>query len=58
MKISAFCRGLLIGAAVGIAIDMMGCATQTRRKTTVGKAMQRMGNAMDSALDDISDRLH
>ena len=58
MKLSAFCRGLLIGAAAGIAIDMMGCAAQDRRKTTVGKAMQRMGNAMDSALDDISDRLH
>lgn len=58
MKISAFCRGLLIGAAAGIAIDMMGCATQNRRKTTVGKAMQRMGNAMDTALDDISDHLH
>lgn len=58
MKISAFCRGLLIGAAAGITIDMMGYATQSRRKTTVGKAMQRMGNAMDSALDDISDRLH
>ena len=58
MKMSAFCRGLLIGVAAGIAIDMMGCATQKQRKTTVGKAMQRMGNAMDSALDDISDRLH
>lgn len=58
MKISAFCRGLLIGAAAGIAIDMMGFATQNRRKTTVGKAMQRMGNAMDTALDDISDHLH
>ena len=58
MKISAFCRGLLIGAAAGVTIDMMGYATQRRRKTTVGKAMQRMGNAMDSALDDISDRMH
>ena len=58
MKIPAFCRGLLIGAAAGVAIDMMSCATQNRRKTTVGKAMQRMGNAMDSALDDISEHLH
>ena len=58
MKISAFCRGLLIGAAAGIAIDMMGCATQNRRKTSVGKAMQRLGNAMDTALDDITDHLN
>ena len=58
MKISAFCRGLIVGMAAGIAVDMMACSTQKSRKTTVGKTMQRMGNVVDSALDDISDRLH
>ena len=58
MSLSGFCRGLFIGMAAGVAVDMVAGTTQKRRKTTVGKAMQRMGNAMDSALDDISDRLH
>ena len=58
MKISAFCRGLFVGMVAGAAVDMLACSTQNRRKTTVGKAMQRMGNAMDTALDDITDHLH
>ena len=58
MNMPAFFRGLVVGMVAGAAIDMMTCSTQKRRKTTVGKAMQRMGNAMDTALDDISDHLH
>ena len=58
MKISAFCRGLFVGMVAGAAVDMLACSAQKHRKTAVGKAMQRVGNAMDSALDDISDCLH
>ena len=58
MNMPAFFRGLIVGMVAGAAVDMMASGTQKYRKTTVGKAMQRMGNAMDSALDDISDRLH
>ena len=58
MSIPAFFRGLVVGMVAGAAIDMMACSTQKHRKTAVGKAMQRMGNAMDSALDDITDCLH
>lgn len=58
MNIPVFFRGLVIGMVAGAAVDMMACSTQKRRKTAVGKAMQRVGNAMDTALDDISDCLH
>lgn len=58
MSISAFMRGICIGMVAGVALDMAASAYSPRRKTTVGKAMQRVGNAVDSALDDVSDRLH
>ena len=58
MNIPTLIRGLAVGVVAGAAIDMMACSTQKHRKTTVGKALQRMGNAMDTALDGISDRLH
>ena len=58
MNLSAFVRGMCVGMIAGAAVDMMASSSKNQRKTTVGKAMQRVGNSMDSALDDISDRLH
>ena len=58
MNMSAFFRGLIVGMVAGAAVDMMASGTQKYRKTAVGKAMQRMGNVMDTALDDITDRFH
>lgn len=56
MKATAFIRGMAIGMVAGVALDMVAPAIG-RRKTTVGRAMQKVGNAVDSAIDDVSDRL-
>ncbi|MBQ6974243.1 MAG: hypothetical protein IJQ17_05400 [Oscillospiraceae bacterium] len=56
MKATAFIRGMAIGMVAGVALDMVAPAIGGR-KTTVGKAMQKVGNAVDTAIDDVSDRL-
>lgn len=56
MKATAFIRGMAIGMVAGVALDMVA-PTFGRRKTTVGKAMQKVGNAVDTAIDDVSIRL-
>lgn len=47
---------MAIGMVAGVALDMVAPAI-SGRKTTVGKAMQKVGNAVDTAIDDVSDRL-
>ena len=54
MKLSSFAWGLGVGLVAGVVVDMVAPSYPKARKTTVGKAMQRMGNAMDSAMDDVS----
>lgn len=45
--------GLVAGAIVGAAI-----LTQPKaRKTAVGKTMQRVGNAVDSAVESVADMM-
>ena len=42
----------------GAAADMAAHPYPKARKTAVGKAMQRMGNALDSALVTVTSMLH
>ena len=53
MKLSSFAWGLGVGIITGVVVDMAAPSYPKARKTAVGKAMQRMGNAMDSAMDDV-----
>lgn len=58
MKTPDFFRGMCIGLALGTAVDMVLCGGKTKKcRTAAGKAMQRMGCAMDSAMQDISSML-
>jgi len=56
MKKSPWVCGLCIGMVAGAAALWMS-EPKKCRKTMVGKTMQRMGNAVDTALDDLNDRL-
>ena len=48
MNMTAFLRGVCVGMVAGAAADMAAHPYPKARKTAVGKAMQRMGNALDS----------
>lgn len=52
MNVNSFVRGMFIGMVAGVALDMVS-KEQRHRRTTVGKAMERMGSAVDSALEDV-----
>ncbi|MBQ0037299.1 MAG: hypothetical protein KBS74_01360 [Clostridiales bacterium] len=54
MNTTTFVRGVCIGMVAGAVVDMIVNPRPQARKTTVGKAMQRMGNAMDSAMDTVT----
>ena len=58
MKIPAFVGGMCVGMVAGAAADMAAHPYPKARKTAVGKAMQRMGNALDSALVTVTSMLH
>jgi len=54
MKLGSFTWGLGVGMLAGVVVDMVASPWPKTRKTTVGKAMQRMGNAVDSAVDGVN----
>ena len=56
MKLAAFVSGLCIGMVAGATVDRMSSDRKARR--TVSRTMERMGKAMDSALDDVKNCLH
>ena len=58
MNMTAFLRGVCVGMVAGAAADMAARPYPKARKTAVGKAMQRMGNALDSALVAVTSLLH
>lgn len=51
MKICAFAGGLALGMAAGIVADRMSRDRKARR--AVGRTMERMGRAVDSAFEDV-----
>ena len=58
MNMTAFLRGVCVGMVAGAAADMAAHPYPKARKTAVGQAMQRMGNALDSALVTVTSMLH
>lgn len=58
MNLTAFLRGVCVGMVVGAAVDMAARPYPKSRKTVVGKAMQRVGNTLDSALVTVTSMLH
>ena len=47
-KVSTFVTGVCVGMVAGALVEVMVIPRPKTRKTAVGKAMQRMGNAVDS----------
>ena len=58
MNLTAFLRGVCVGMVAGAAVDMAAHPCPKPRKTAVGKAMQRLGNAMDSAWVSVTSKMH
>ena len=58
MNMTAFLRGVCVGMVAGALVEVMVIPRPKTRKTAVGKAMQRMGNALDSALVTVTSMLH
>ena len=52
MEITAFLRGVGIGAVAGAAVGAIAASNRGSMRTSVGRAMQHAGAAMDSALYD------
>ena len=57
MNMTAFLRGVCVGMVAGAAADMAAHPYPKARKTAVGKAMQRMGNGMDQALESVAEKM-
>ena len=45
------------GMVAGAMIEIVVLPRPRPRKTAVGKAMQRMGNAMDQALESVAEKM-
>lgn len=58
MKIPAFVGGMCVGMVAGAMMDMAAHPGPKVRKTAVDKAMQRLGNAMDSAWVSVASKMH
>lgn len=58
MCMSSFLRGVAVGMLTGAVLEMIVCPHPKARKTAVGKAMQRMGNAVDSALETVTEKMN
>ena len=52
METTAFLRGAGIGAVAGAAVGAVIASNRGSMRTSVGRAMQHAGAAMDSALYD------
>lgn len=53
MKTAAFWSGAGAGAVAGAAIGILVVSRQNAMRTGLGRAMKKMGNAMDAAVYDI-----
>lgn len=52
MTMNAFIRGMVLGMAAGAAVDML-CTRTRRGQTSVGRAMHRFGDAVDTCVEDV-----
>ena len=57
MCMSRFLWGMAAGVVVGVTAELIVCPRPKCRKTAVGQAMQRMGNALDSAMETVAETL-
>ena len=57
-KVSTFITGVCVGMVAGALVEVMVIPRPKTRKTAVGKAMQRMGNAVDSALETVAEKMN
>ena len=58
MDLPTFAKGVCVGMVAGVVVDMVASPRPKIRKTTVGKAMQKMGNAVDQALSGVDRMMH
>lgn len=58
MDLPTFAKGMCVGMVAGVMLDMATTPRPKVRKTAVGKAMQRVGNAMDQTLSDVRRMMH
>ena len=54
---SPFLWGMAAGILVGGTAELIVCPRPKCRKTAVGQAMQRMGNALDTAMEAVAKKL-
>lgn len=54
---SPFLLGMAAGILVGVTAELIVCPRPKCRKTAVGQAMQRMGNALDTAMEAVAKKL-
>ena len=57
MCMNRFLWGMAAGVVVGVTAELIVCPRPNCRKTAVGQAMQRMGNALDSAMETVAETL-
>ena len=54
---SPFLWGMAAGILVGVTAELIVCPRPKCRKTAVGQAMKRMGNALDTAMEAVAKKL-
>ena len=54
---SPFLWGMAAGILVGVTAELIVCPRPKCRKTAVGQAMQRMDNALDTAMEAVAKKL-
>lgn len=57
VKPARFLWGLAAGMVAGAMLEIIILPRPRPRRTAVGKAMQRMGNAMDQALESVAEKM-
>ena len=56
-KTGTFLWGLAAGMVAGAMLEIIILPRPRPRRTAVGKAMQRMGNATDQALESVAEKM-
>ena len=57
MRMNPFLWGMATGVVVGVTAELTVCPRPKCRKTAVGQAMQRMGNALDTVMVTVAKKL-
>ena len=57
MRMNLFLWGMATGVVVGVTAELIVCPRPKCRKTAVGQAMQRKGNALDTVMVTVAKKL-